>query len=434
MKDNRFVIGGVLSGAFGKADQMTQMLAAPVAVTDHKDQIIRVPIMKSFAEGHDIASYWSTLPGSRKGLMQKGLGTRDVGALSKRLVNTTIDQTITKTDCETTDGLVFPIDSRELLDRVVADGPFKGKTVTPELVQKLRTRKVSVIKARSPLKCKENRGVCQYCYGLDETGQFPPLGFHIGALVGQTASEPVLQTMLRGFHTGGAVGRSAVGFDRIEQIFEMPENVLGKATLSSIAGTVKSVTKGLGGGWNVTVGDDEHFVPKETGLAVKKGDKVVAGQKLSSTGVIKSQELLSITGDIDKVRGQILSDLQKEYSSGGIRMKQKIFETVIKPMTDRAEVTDAGDGEKLHVYRGDIVSINTIEELNKKIGKGKKILYRPTLLPIRISPYHGDDLFGKLMFERLHETLQKAPSTLEKADSAKGHPITRAVFGGYKKP
>lgn len=434
MKDNRFVIGGILSGAFGKADQMTQMLAAPVAMTDHRDQIIQVPIKKSFAEGHDIAAYWSTLPGSRKGLMQKGLGTRDVGALSKRLVNTTIDQIISMADCGSTDGLVFPVESREALDRVVSDGPFKGKVMTPELVQKLRTRKTSVIKMRSPLKCKAIRGICQKCYGLDETGQFPAIGFHIGALAGQTVTEPVLQTMLRGFHTGGAAGRSAVGFDRIEQIYEMPENLLGKATLSSVSGSVSSVKKGLGGGWDVTVGTEDHFVPKETGLGVKKGDKVVAGQKLSATGVIKPQELLSITGDIHRVRGQIISDLQKEYSGGGIRMKQKIFEAVIKPMTDRAEVTDAGDGEKFHVYRGDIVSVNAIDEVNKKIGKGRKILYQSTLLPIRVSPYHGDDLFGKLMFERLHETLQRAPATLEKADTAKGHPITRVAFGGYKRP
>lgn len=432
-KENRFVIGNITSGAFGKGSQITQMIATPVAMVDHKGEVIKVPITKSYAEGHDIASYWATIPGSRKGLMDKGLGTQDVGTLSKRLVNTTIEQIISTMDCGTEQGIPMPPDSRDALDRVIARGPYKGQVVTPEFAGKLKSKGVPEIVVRSPLRCSAIRGICAKCYGLAENGQLLPVGFHVGALVGQSVSEPVLQTMLRGFHTGGAISKSRVGFDRIEEIFEMPENVVGKATISMQGGAVTSVKPGLGGGWNVTVGTMNHFVPKELGLAVKHGDKVTAGQKLSETGAIKPQELLEATGDIHRVRDQIITDLNKEYSGGGINMRRKLFEAAIKPMTDRAEVIDAGGAERLGIYRGDIVSINKIEDVNAKLPQKEKIQYRATLLPIRVSPFKGEDFIGKLMFERPHETLKEAPAIGAIADLAKGHPVTRFVFGSFKK-
>ena len=432
-KENRFVIGNITSGAFGKGSQITQMIATPVAMVDHKGEVIKVPITKSYAEGHDIASYWATIPGSRKGLMDKGLGTQDVGTLSKRLVNTTIEQIISTMDCGTEQGIPMPPDSRDALDRVIARGPYKGQVVTPEFAGKLKSKGVPEIVVRSPLRCSAIRGICAKCYGLAENGQFLPVGFHVGALVGQSVSEPVLQTMLRGFHTGGAISKSRVGFDRIEEIFEMPENVVGKASLAMQGGTVTNVKPGLGGGWNVTIGTMDHFVPKELGLSVKKGDKIAAGQKISETGAIKPQELLEATGDIHRVRDQIIADLQKEYSSGGINMRRKLFETAVKPMTDRAEVIDAGGANRLGIYRGDIVSINKIEDVNAKLPQKEKIQYRATLLPIRVSPFKGEDFIGKLMFERPHETLKEAPAIGAIADLAKGHPVTRFVFGSFKK-
>jgi nucleoside diphosphate kinase len=100
-------------------------------------------------------------------------------------------------------------------------------------------------------------------------------------------------------------------------------------------------------------------------------------------------------------------------------------------MTDRAEVLDAGAGEQFGIFKGDVVGTNRIDEVNKKIKKkgGRLIEYKPTLLSIRVSPYHSKDFVGKLMFERLHETIAAAPRIGATADTRTGHPITQYVFG-----
>jgi DNA-directed RNA polymerase subunit beta' len=316
-KKNRFVVGNIDSGAFGKGDMVSQMIATPVAVRDHKNEIIQVPIKRSFAEGHNITSYWATTPGARKGLIEKGLGTAETGALSKRLINTTIQQTISVTDCGTAEGILLAIESRDALDRVIASGPYKGQTVSPALVRRIKSRGVRNIAVRSPLKCRAQRGICAKCFGLLENGQFPPIGYHVGVLAGQAVSEPMTQLMLRTFHTGGAMSRKMVGFDRIRQIMEMPENVPGKATIAMTSGAVSSIKRAAGGGWIVMIGDVEHFIPKERGLAVKRGDRVIAGKQLSRTGVVKPQDLLAATGDINTVRNRMVKDFEDEFSQGG---------------------------------------------------------------------------------------------------------------------
>ncbi|MHC4780667.1 MAG: hypothetical protein ACYTFG_19020, partial [Planctomycetota bacterium] len=430
-KKNRFVIGSISSGAFGKGGQVTQMIATPVAVKDHKDRVIPVPIKRSFAEGHDLASYWATIPGARKGLADKGLKTADTGALSKKLINTTIEEVVSMADCGTTQGIEMPVISREALDRVVAEGPFRGRTFSVDLARELKGKGVKTVKVRSPSNCQAVRGTCSKCFGLLENGQFPPVGYHLGVLAGQTIAEPLTQLTLSAFHTGGAIGRKAVGFERVKQILEMPENVPGKATIALEAGKVEEIKPSAAGGWMVRVGDVDHFVPKELGLAVTKRQRVIAGQRLSKGGVIKPQELLAATGDITKVRNQIIGDLENEFTSGGTRVKRRIFETVVRPMTSRAEVLDAGDGEKYQFYKGDIVPTNKVEEINAKIKAegGQPIEYKPTLLSIRVSPYHSGDFVGKLMFERPHETIIAAPAIGAKADIRSGHPITQYAFG-----
>jgi len=437
MKGNRFVLGNIESGAFGKADMVTQMIATPVAVRDHKNELIEVPIAKSFVEGHSITSYWSTIPGARKGLIEKGLGTAETGALSKRLINTTIEQIISIQDCGTLEGIMMPIESREAVDRVVSDGRNAGKILTQSLARQMKAAGKSQVKVRSPLTCRAQRGICAKCFGLLENGQFPPIGYHVGVLAGQAISEPMTQLMLKSFHTGGAMSRKMVGFDRIRQIMEMPENVPGKATIAMTTGTVDSITQAAGGGWIVKIDDVDHFIPKERGLGVKRGDRVLAGKTISKTGVVRPQDLLSATNDINVVRGRLIKDLENEFSQGGVRIKRKLFETVVKPMTDRSEVLDAGDGEKHEIFKGDIIPTNLIDETNKKIKQtgGRLIQFKPSLLSIRVAPYHSGDFVGKLMFERPHETISAAPRIGAKSDIATGHPITQYVFGqlGKKK-
>lgn len=426
---NRFVTLTSGSGALGgKASQVTRMLASPVAVTDHAGKTIPIIINKSFAEGFDIGSYWSTLPGGRRGLMDKGLSTADTGYLTKLLVNANIDNVIREKDCGTDQGVELPIDSKDVVDRVVANGPLRGTLLTPARIREVSV-KHKTIKVRSPLYCRSKNGTCQMCFGASEDGRFYPIGYHIGILAAQTIGEPTTQLTLRTFHTAGSLGTNSVGYQRVHQIFSLPENVTGKSVLANVAGKVTSITPATQGGWNVVINKVNHYVPKEVGLKVKLNQMVNAGEQISLSGLLRPQDLLHATNDVRKVQDAIIHEVDNIYKSSDVNIKRRIFETVVKPLTNKAVVRDPGDAIKAHIHIGDIMDVNTIEEMNKHLTK--KIVYDTHMLGIEKVPHHNDDFIGRMMHERLFETMKKAPMLGLKADAGtSGHVITRLAMTG----
>lgn len=427
---NRFVELSTGSGALGgKAGSVNRMLASPVAVTDHRGQAIPVQIKKSYAEGHDMGSYWATLPGARKGMMDKGLATADTGYLTKRLVQSNIDVVVTEPDCRTMEGVWMTADDPDILDRVGAQGAFRNQTITSDVARKLKGRRIMV---RSPLKCRAKSGLCQKCFGLSEKGQFYPVGFHLGILAAQTIGEPSTQLALRTFHTGGALGgQSGEGFPRVDQIFSLPDNVKNKAVLAMAAGSVTRIDRASAGGWTVWVGEHEHYIPQELGLDVRRGQTVRAGQKLSKGGVLRPQDLLSATGSVDQVRDAMIGELDANFRSSGVKIKRRIFETAIRPLTSWARVTDAGDGVRHGIHQGDVVQVNRLDELNKKLKK--KIEFETQLVGVAKVPHLGDDFIGRLMHDRIMDTLKDAPALGLNANMGpNGHPVTQLALRGVR--
>ena len=68
-------------------------------------------------------------------------------------------------------------------------------------------------------------------------------------------TEPISQMTLDAFHsgaTGGTAGRISK-FDRIKQLFSLPDTLPGKATLAMSPGEVKQISRSPVGGWDVEV-------------------------------------------------------------------------------------------------------------------------------------------------------------------------------------
>lgn len=427
---NRFVELSTGSGALGgKAGSVNRMLATPVAVTDHRGRAIPVQITKSYAEGHDMGSYWATLPGARKGMMDKGLSTADTGYLTKRLVQANIDVVISEPDCRTMEGIWMDADDPDIIDRIGAMGDLRNQIITPAMTRKMKNRRIMV---RSPLKCRSNKGVCQRCFGLSEKGQLYPVGFHLGVLAAQTIGEPSTQLALRTFHTGGAIGSAGQsGFKRVDQLFSLPQNIKNKATLAMTGGRVRRIERATAGGWNVWVGDQEHYLPQELGIKVKVGQTVKAGEQLTQNGVLRPQDLLMATGDIDQVRDALISEMDSSFKESGVKIKRRIFETAVRPMTQWAKVTRTGDGYRVGIHEGDVIPVNRIIEANKKLAK--KIEYEPTLIGVGKVPHLGEDFIGRLMHDRLMDTMKDAPALGLKANMGpQGHPITQLALMGAR--
>jgi DNA-directed RNA polymerase subunit beta' len=429
--DNRFVEAGITSGALGKKNAITRMVAGPFAATDHKSKVIPMTITKSYAEGHDIGSYLATTPGARQGLVDKGISVADTGYFNRMVVNSSIENVISEADCGTTEGIPMDVSSPDALDRYIADGPYKGQLLDSALARKLLGNKITSIVVRSPIECESVSGICQKCFGLAETGAPPRIGFHIGVLAGQTIGERATQLMLRKFHTGGAIGNESMSFDNLRQLIEMPQNIKGKAILAEETGTVTKILPSPTGGWFVYVGLTKHFIPKELGVAVAAGNRVKSGDQLSSSGIVRPQELLDTTGDIQRVRKHLIDELDRGYSSAGQKIKRKLFETVVKPLTDRATVSDPGAAaEMFNVYPGDTVPVNILNKHNKELrGQGlTPITYDPILLGIKQVPLQSQDFVGALVHEKLKATLQKAPQLGLGTNLRTGHPMAQLAL------
>jgi DNA-directed RNA polymerase subunit beta' len=102
----------------------------------------------------------------------------------------------------------------KILGRVLSKPIFDPETkkliakanvqITPNLIEKCKTKKIKEFYIRSPLTCNLYRAICQKCYGWDLANEnLVDIGEAVGILAGQSIGEPGTQLTMRTFHTGG---------------------------------------------------------------------------------------------------------------------------------------------------------------------------------------------------------------------------------------
>lgn len=355
------------SGARGNKNQLRQILGAPLFVEGGNGKIVPKAITKSFAKGLSMSEYWTSLYGSRKSIIEKSVQTSLPGAASKEILATTINNVITMKDCGTGDGIELPIASRDVLDRFLSksQGGFaKNALVDGNMVNRLKKAGITKLVVRTPLKCIAPKGTCSMCYGLDEHGHAPSVGDNVGIKAGQSISEPLTQGILQTFHTGGTAGSTdAGGFKRVEQLLEIPRVIPGAAPLAEAGGSVEKITKGLAGGYDVTLAGKKYHVPKGRELKIKVGQKVKKGDALS-TGTIKPQDLVKLKG-MFPAQTYITDEMQKAYEQTGAKIDRKVFETIVRSLGNLTRVLNNPTGT--HVLPGDVISYTYANHYNKNL-------------------------------------------------------------------
>ena len=246
---------------------------------------------------------------------------------------------------------------------------------------KLKTAGVKEVHARSPLTCHAEKGTCAKCYGIDSGGKLPSIGDNIGAIAGQSLTEPLTQMVLRSMHSGGVAGAGMkiTGYDKIDKLVRLPKRIAGKATLAELAGVVTSIEDAPAGGKNVFIDDTKHFVSANNPLKVKKGTIMGPGDPISE-GLIHPRELVDLKGMLPAQR-YIAGELQAAYADTNVGIKAKNIETVVRTMTDTTTVLDGGDSD---FVMGDVVPFTMAEAFNRK-SDGK--------LPV-------NDAIGKTLFKK----------------------------------
>nr|BBC77647.1 RNA polymerase beta'' subunit [Nitzschia sp. NIES-3576] len=206
------------SGARGNITQVRQLIGMRGLMANQHGQIIDLPIVQNFQEGLTVTDYLISTYGARKGLIDTALKTADSGYLTRRLVDVAQDIIVRENDCYTSSGLSFSLLNKEdIVGRINCDNILdpitnkilikKNTEITLNIFNRLKKKKVTELKIRSPLTCKLYRSVCQKCYGWDLSSNqnLVDIGSAVGILAGQSIGEPGTQLTMRTFHTGGAV-------------------------------------------------------------------------------------------------------------------------------------------------------------------------------------------------------------------------------------
>jgi hypothetical protein len=189
----------ISSGAGKGWGQPMQILVAKGLIADPNGKVLPA-VQGSFADGLTNTEYFTTAAGSRKGIIDRVLNTADTGYMSRQLAyvlnSVEIDRQLK--DCKTKRHLSFRM-TKEMIGRFTGRYVIKGSSVEEFDPQKIKVG--DVVNLRSPIFC-ESPKLCHTCYGKLLNRHKSP---YAGVVAAQLVGEAGTQTIMKSFHTGGAI-------------------------------------------------------------------------------------------------------------------------------------------------------------------------------------------------------------------------------------
>ena len=345
----------------------------------------------------------------------------------------------------------------------------RNASIAEEMLTLIDAAKVQEVFIRSPLTCEMEQGICIKCYGRDlGRGKQVVIGAAVGIIAAQSIGEPGTQLTLRTFHTGGVAsgGDITSGLPRVEELLEARKKPKAEALMSDISGKIH-IERLDGGIRRIEIVDtqlqrDEYNIPGNYSLKVEEGQEVKENDVIAVRG---SQELrvghggrvvkdgLTITivyekreqveyelppaariliaegarvnaGDpitegtknphmMLKVLGRdaaqmyLLSEVQQVYRSQGVYINDKHFEIIVRKMTNRVQITTAGDSNYLP---GDLVQRLELARTNEAlVSEGKRpAVGSPVLLGISKAALATDSFLSASSFQQTIKVLAGA--------------------------
>jgi DNA-directed RNA polymerase subunit beta' len=148
-----------------------------------------------------------------------------------------------------------------------------------------------------------------------------------------------------------------------------------------------------------------YDIPNTSRLLVKNNEKVEAGQPLTE-GSLNPHRVLKIQGR-EACQMYLMSEVQKVYRSQGQNIHDKHFETIIRKMLSKVQITKAGDANYLP---GDIVDRLEIRNINEKLlAEGKQpARYSEILLGVTKASLSTDSFLSASSFQHTIKVLAGA--------------------------
>jgi hypothetical protein len=295
--------------------------------------------------------YFAGAFGTRKGVMDLKTATADAGFFGKQLAQMTHRLLVTDDDERDEERLAaahdrgYPTDVDDtdnegaLLARPV--GPYKRNTVlTPRILKDIKEMGIQDILVRSPLVGgPEDGGVYAKDVGYREKGRLPPIGDYVGVAAAQALSEPVTQAQISSKHSGGVGGAGSIsGFKAINALVQVPKKYPGGATHAQLDGRVQEIREAPQGGHYVQIGGQDHYVPVDQELTVKKGQEIEAGDSITS-GMPNPSEIVRHKG-IGEGRRYFVNAMRQVLQNSGISPHRRNIELLSRGLVNHVRMTD----------------------------------------------------------------------------------------------
>jgi DNA-directed RNA polymerase subunit beta' len=424
------------SGARGSMAQVRQISGMRGLVANPRGDMIPRPIKSNFREGLSVLEYFIATPGARKGLVDTALRTADSGYLTRRLVDVSQELIINERDPFAESGPIrsllidnvrpdepgrrYHLESRLFSrtlaeDLSLADGTelSKGTEIGFSAMEALRDDpEITQVRVLSPLTDESEFGISRAAYGTSlATGKTIEAGEAVGVIAAQSIGEPGTQLTMRTFHTGGiaaASGDITGGLPRVVELFEArsPRN---KAVLARTSGVVRIDEEDSKDFTITVIGDDgeedTYAIARERRLEVTDGDEVTAGDALVE-GPRDPKELLEIKG-VRAVQQYLVTEVQRVYRDQGVSIHDKHIELIVRQMTRRVVVQDAGDSDFLPADKIDQRVFNETNRMLVQEGK-TPAEGRPELMGITKASLATDSWLSAASFQETTRVLTEA--------------------------
>jgi DNA-directed RNA polymerase subunit beta' len=149
----------------------------------------------------------------------------------------------------------------------------------------------------------------------------------------------------------------------------------------------------------------EYEIATTARLRVEPGSQVRAGQQLTE-GSINPTRLLRILGR-EAAQVYLLNEIQQVYRSQGVVINDKHIEVIIRQMTNKVRVVQAGDTELLP---GELVNRLIFQDINQEIIRagGQRATARPVLLGITKAALNTESFLSGASFQHTINVLAGA--------------------------
>ena len=393
-RDEHSVVGMMQKSKAFKvnAETIRQVEGMRGLMVDSQGMIKETPITTAFLEGQTAFEGFLNMIGGRKSLIDVALLTADAGYLTRRLADVAHEVIIREHDCGTRHGLVVvddkSVEDWPLSERIEGRVAWKdisdakgtilvraNELITPDTAKNIVAAEILEVPIRSTLTCESKYGICSLCYGKDlATRKMVELGTTVGVIAAQSIGEPGTQLTLHSKHRGGVAKKEITqGLPRVEELFEarIPKHA---SIISEISGIVASIKNEKDTQAKISIEPKDkseeisYLIPNASDIVVKIGDVIVAGDPLTEgyRDVTTIRELQGVLA----AQTYLLREIQYVYKSQGVTINDKHIEIIIRKMTGKVRIKDAGDADYLP---GKYVTVSELNEINRELKeKGKE--------------------------------------------------------------